>query len=62
MKLQIEKLRKNELLRMGSCSYDDCFEMPEWLVEGFPYCTEHKEKLEEIAKKEVNYEKAISKY
>ena len=53
MKLQIEKLSKKESFRSGSCSYANCFEMSEWLVEGFPYCTKHKEKLEEIAKKEV---------
>lgn len=52
MKLRIEKLSEKESLRSGSCSYNDCFEMSEWFVEGFTYCTKHKEKLEEIAKKE----------
>jgi len=61
MKLTIEKFRKRETSQMMCCSYDDCFELAEWFVEGFPYCTKHKEKLEEIAK-EVSHEKTISKY
>jgi len=52
MELQIEKLSEKEAPLFGSCSYDDCSEWSEWFVEGFPYCTKHKEKLEEIARKE----------
>jgi hypothetical protein len=53
IELQIEKLNEKQSFLFGSCSYDDCFEISEWFVEGFPYCTKHKEKLEEIARKEV---------
>jgi len=57
MQLQIEKLEDDGIthpLAKPTCDYGDdaCFEDSEWFVEGFFYCTKHKEKLEEMAANE----------